>query len=48
MIYGREHETELKTKFKAEMHGTKPEDWLYNGAKSPHADLGFLTRSAYY
>jgi len=42
MIYGREHEAELKEKFKAEMHGVRTDDWLYNGAKSQHPDLGYF------
>jgi len=42
MIYGREHEAQLKEKFKAEMHGTRTDDWLYNGNRSPHPDLGYF------
>jgi hypothetical protein len=42
MVYGHEHEAELKEKFKVEMHGTTPDNWLYNGEKSQHPDLGYF------
>lgn len=42
IIYGDEHEAELKEQFKAEMFTTAYEDWLYNGsAAKDMADLGY-------
>jgi hypothetical protein len=42
MIYGREHEQELKEKFLVEMFSGATGNWLYNGANNPHADLGYF------
>ncbi|RFZ94161.1 hypothetical protein D0C36_00980 [Mucilaginibacter conchicola] len=42
MIYGREHEAELKEKFKLEMFGSGTQNWLYNGSGNSHADLGYF------
>jgi hypothetical protein len=41
--YGREHENELKEKFKQEMFTTAYNNWLYNGANAKTvADLGYF------
>ncbi|WP_311950417.1 Ig-like domain-containing protein [Mucilaginibacter terrae] len=40
-IYGREHEKELKEKFRIDMFSTATGLWLYNGSSSAHADLGY-------
>jgi len=42
MIYGNEHEPELKEKFKTDMFGSSIYTWLYNGANVPHSDLGYF------
>ncbi|TFF33390.1 Ig-like domain-containing protein [Mucilaginibacter psychrotolerans] len=42
MIYGRAHEQELKDKFLIEMFSTATGNWLYNGSRSLHADLGYF------
>jgi hypothetical protein len=42
MIYGREHEQELKEKFLIEMFSGATGNWLYNGANNPHPDLGYF------
>lgn len=42
MLYGREHEAELKEKFKAEMYAANTGNWLYNGSSTDHADLGYF------
>jgi hypothetical protein len=42
MIYGREHVQELKEKFLIEMFSGATGNWLYNGANSPHPDLGYF------
>jgi len=42
MLYGREHEPELKEKFKTDMFGLSIKDWLYNSVNVPHADLGYF------
>lgn len=41
MIYGRQYAVELREKFKTEMFGASAANWLYNGNKVPHADLGY-------
>ncbi|MFD0763973.1 hypothetical protein ACFQZI_03870 [Mucilaginibacter lutimaris] len=41
VIYGREHENELKLKFNIDMFSTATGLWLYNGSVNPHADLGY-------
>jgi hypothetical protein len=42
-IYGREHEKELKDQFRADMSSQAGIDnWLYNGSKSTHPDLGYF------
>ena len=41
--YGREHEPELKLRFKKEMFSTAFSNWLYNGANTREvADLGYF------
>jgi predicted Zn-dependent protease DUF2268 len=41
--YGREHEAELKARFKKEMFSTSYSNWLYNGTKAKDmADLGYF------
>jgi len=42
MVYGRNHEPELKKKFLIEMFGKSTGNWLYNGSNSEHADLGYF------
>jgi hypothetical protein len=42
VIYGREHEKELKQKFSIDMFSTATALWLYNGSNTPHADLGYF------
>lgn len=42
MLYGREHETELKKSFELDMFSGDTADWLYNGSNVPHADLGYF------
>lgn len=42
MVYGREHEQEIKEKFLIEMFSTATANWLYNGSDNPHADLGYF------
>lgn len=42
MIYGREHEADLKEKFKTDMFSPALQRWLYNGSSSGHADLGYF------
>ncbi len=42
MKYGREHEQELKEKFQIEMFSTATDNWLYNGSKNPHPDMGYF------
>jgi hypothetical protein len=42
MIYGREHEQEIKEKFLIEMFSGATGNWLYNGSNNPHADLGYF------
>lgn len=52
MVYGREHEAELKERFKLDMFSGDTGNWLYNGSNVPHADLGYFMGyaicSAYY
>ncbi|MEO7215578.1 Ig-like domain-containing protein [Mucilaginibacter sp.] len=42
VIYGREHEKELKQKFNIDMFSTATGLWLYNGTNNSHADLGYF------
>ena len=42
MIYGRNHEQELKDKFLVEMFSAATGNWLYNGSSNPHPDLGYF------
>lgn len=43
IIYGNEHEQELKEAFKQEMFGTSIHNWLYNGSYTTTvADLGYF------
>jgi hypothetical protein len=42
MIYGRQHEAELKELFKVDMFSTALSKWLYNGTNVEHADLGYF------
>ncbi|HLO80128.1 MAG TPA: hypothetical protein VK166_04175 [Chitinophagaceae bacterium] len=43
IVYGREHEAELKEQFKADMYKTDSGDWLYNGSKAKTVgDLGYF------
>jgi len=42
LTYGREHEPELKEKFKTDMFGSSTYNWLYNGTNVSHADLGYF------
>jgi len=42
IVYGREHEAELKERFKLEMFTTAYSNWLYNGSNAKNvADLGY-------
>lgn len=51
-VYGREHEGDLKERFKLDMFSGDTADWLYNGSNVQHADLGYFMGyaicSAYY
>ncbi len=40
MIYGRQHDTTVKAKFKAQMYTGNIGQWFYNG-KAEHPDLGY-------
>lgn len=43
IIYGREHEAELKEQFRADMFSSDYSAWLYNGSKAKIiADLGYF------
>ncbi|HEY5772705.1 MAG TPA: DUF2268 domain-containing putative Zn-dependent protease, partial [Chitinophagaceae bacterium] len=43
IVYGREHETELKEQFKKEMFTSYSSNWLYNGSNATTvADLGYF------
>jgi hypothetical protein len=42
MLYGREHEPELKEKFKTDLFSSLIYNWLYNGSNVAHADLGYF------
>jgi hypothetical protein len=43
IVYGREHETELKEQFKKEMFTSYSNNWLYNGSRATTvADLGYF------
>ena len=43
IVYGREHETELKEQFKKEMFTPYSSNWLYNGSNATAvADLGYF------
>lgn len=43
IVYGREHEAELKDQFKKEMFTSYTNNWLYNGTKATTvADLGYF------
>lgn len=43
IVYGREHETELKEQFKKEMFTSYSSNWLYNGSTATTvADLGYF------
>ncbi|MGZ5135990.1 MAG: DUF2268 domain-containing putative Zn-dependent protease, partial [Flavitalea sp.] len=43
IVYGREHEQELKEQFRKEMFSTYYSNWLYNGASAKTmADLGYF------
>jgi len=41
MIYGKNHETELKPRFRSEMMRRSTAAWLFNSDKSEHPDLGY-------
>ncbi|WP_412468705.1 hypothetical protein [Pedobacter sp. KLB.chiD] len=41
VIYGRQHEKELKRKFAIDMFSTATALWLYNGTNNSHPDLGY-------
>jgi hypothetical protein len=41
MIYGKNHESELKPRFKSEMMRRSTAAWLFNSDKSEHPDLGY-------
>jgi hypothetical protein len=42
IVYGRQHEAELKERFKLEMFTTAYSNWLYNGSNARNvADLGY-------
>jgi hypothetical protein len=43
LVYGRQHETELKEQFKADMFTPAYQNWLYNGSNAKTvADLGYF------
>lgn len=43
IVYGKEHETELKEQFKKEMFTSYSSNWLYNGSNATTvADLGYF------
>ncbi|MHA4842589.1 gliding motility protein GldB-related protein [Flavitalea antarctica] len=42
MIYGQNNETSLKLRFRNEMWRRSISNWLYNGEKSDHPDLGYF------
>jgi len=42
MIYGKNHESTLKLRFRNEMWRRSVTSWLYNGEKSEHPDLGYF------
>ena len=43
IVYGRDHEAELKERFKLEMFTDSYSNWLYNGSNAkPVADLGYF------
>ncbi|RYE50125.1 MAG: hypothetical protein EOP48_20325 [Sphingobacteriales bacterium] len=42
MIYGQNNETSLKLRFRNEMWRRSISNWLYNGEKSEHPDLGYF------
>ncbi|HMF71099.1 MAG TPA: hypothetical protein VK616_06470, partial [Flavitalea sp.] len=42
MLYGQRNESSLKRRFRFEMYRRSSVNWLYNGEKAEHADLGYF------